>query len=216
MSDKQFEQWIKKLASDPDENFYFQVLAYENEPHLSDIKRAADILKLPLEEYVYMRHDGNKDNPIRTRKRVPVGYVPVRRLQQILSKKNSYSLNIDKRNMKTGQVTGEDKIARISDAENYALSTLEADYGLQEFFGPRADNAKAKMQMYKQIANEGYVQLESLERNIEDSQTINTVDVYFTGAGILTDLITPGYYFARTLKEKEVRQRQYTKYEKDN
>ena len=36
-------------------------------------------------------------------------------LQQILSKKNTYSLNIDARDSKTGQVTADDKIARISD-----------------------------------------------------------------------------------------------------
>ena len=31
--------------------------------------------------------------------------------QQMLSKKNTFSLNIDKRNLKTGQVTSIDKIA---------------------------------------------------------------------------------------------------------
>jgi hypothetical protein len=31
--------------------------------------------------------------------------------QQMLSKKNTYSLDINKRNMKTGQVTSDDKIA---------------------------------------------------------------------------------------------------------
>ena len=56
----------------------------------------------------------------------------------MLQKKNTFSTSIDKRSLKTNQVTGDDKVARISDVESYALSTIEADAALREFLGPRA------------------------------------------------------------------------------
>jgi hypothetical protein len=213
LSDAQFDAFMKKFLNDSSENFYMEILPYENEPNLRDIKKAADDLGIPLEEYVYYRHDGNKDNPLRTREKVPVGHLHLKRLQQVLSKKNSYSLDIDQRNMKTGQVTSDSKVARISDAENYALTVMGADYALQEFMGPRADNAKKKLQMYQDIATQGYVQLSHLKSDVEDSQTLSTVDVYFTGAGIMTDLLTPGMALPRTLKERKSKERIHTKFE---
>ena len=57
----------------------------------------------------------------------------------MLSKKNTYSLDINKRNMKTGQVTADDKIARISDMESFSLLSYKEDpICLREFLGPRA------------------------------------------------------------------------------
>ena len=115
MSDEEFKTFMDNFANDKDENIYLEILPNKNEPDMSQIEEALKKLKIPDKEYVYFRHDGYKDNPIRTREKVPTGYITIRRLQQILSKKNTYSLNIDSRNMKTGQVSGEDKIARISD-----------------------------------------------------------------------------------------------------
>ena len=60
-----------------------------------------------------MRHEGDKDNPLRSRYRQTVGYIHIRRLQQLLSKKNTYSLSIKQRNLKNNQVTGHDAIAKI-------------------------------------------------------------------------------------------------------
>ena len=57
----------------------------------------------------------------------------------MLSKKNTYSLDIGKRALKTNQVTGEDRTGKISSWDNQALSTIQADFALQEFLGPRAE-----------------------------------------------------------------------------
>jgi len=214
MSNTQFTTWIKKFMKDENEHFYLEIIPYENEPDLKTIKKAANFLNVPLEEYVYYKHDGNKDEPIRSKTKVPVGYLHLRRLQQILSKKNSYSLDIKSRNMKTNQVTGNDKIARITDAENYALMTYGSEEALKEFFGPRADDSKKKMQMYKQISQQGYLQLKDLKSDLGDKQTLNTVDVYFMGAGIMTDLVTGGLALDRTLKNKNKKDLSREKYEK--
>lgn len=102
MSDSQFDKYIKNLLSDKNKNFYLEVLPNKNCPRIKDCKDALDYLKVPTEEYIYYRHDGHEKDPIRSRYKVPVLYMNVRRLQQMLSKKNTYSLDINKRNMKTG------------------------------------------------------------------------------------------------------------------
>lgn len=59
----------------------------------------------------------------------------MKRLQQMLSKKNTSSIEIDQRNAKTGQVTAGDKNSRISDSDGFALTVIEADAALKEFMG---------------------------------------------------------------------------------
>jgi hypothetical protein len=189
MTDEQFDKYMKTFLKDEDENFYLEILPNKNEPSLEQVKKALDILKVPTDEYVYLRHEGHKDDPIRTAYRVPVGYITIKRVQQILSKKNTYSLDIAQRNMKTGQVTGADKIARISDVESYSLVAIGADHALQEFLGPRADNSTAKTDMYKDINLYGYSYLKDMGRDITENQTLNTLYVYLMGAGLENDLL---------------------------
>lgn len=105
--------------------------------------------------------------------------------------------------MKTGQVTGDDKNSRISDVENFALITLGADAALKEFLGPRADNMKARAEMTRDIHRDGYVSQKSLSDDIKDKQAVNTLDVFFTSAGIMTDLLTPGLAFRYTEDNKK-------------
>lgn len=72
MNDEQFMRYIKRFVNS-DENFYIEFLPNKNEPGLNDIEDALNKLDVPMNEFVYYRHDGNKDNPIRTRYTVPVG-----------------------------------------------------------------------------------------------------------------------------------------------
>jgi len=120
----------------------------------------------------------------------------------MLMKKNSYSLDIDQRSQKTNQLSGDDKVARITEAENYALSVYEADESLKEFLGPRADDSVAKTAMYKQIMTEGYCKLEDLPNDVANKYTLNTVDTYLIGAGIMSDLVTSTLELVRTQDEK--------------
>jgi hypothetical protein len=189
MSDEQFDKYMKKFLKDEDENFYLEILPNKNEPSLKQIKQALDTLGVPSDEYVYLRHEGHVDDPIRTAYKVPVGYITIKRVQQTLSKKNTYSLDIAQRNMKTGQVTGHDKIARISDVESYSLVAIGADSALKEFLGPRADNSTAKTDMYKDISMYGYTYLKDMGQDITENQTLNTMYVYLMGAGLGNDLL---------------------------
>lgn len=111
MNNKEFAVYMKQFFNNPKKNFYLEVLPNKNTPRLVDVNKTLKILDVPTEEFVYFKHDGHANNPIRTRYKVPVVYLHLRRLQQILSKKNTYSNTINKRNLKTYQLTADDKIA---------------------------------------------------------------------------------------------------------
>jgi hypothetical protein len=197
MTDTQFIRWSRDFLEDPDSYFDLEVQPLGGEPGLGEIRKAAKIVNVPLEEHVWVSHGGSR---VRTPGPVPCGYLYLKRLQQLLAKKNSYSLDIDKRDMITNQVTGEDRVARVSDTENFALTAMGADNALREFLGPRADSRTKKRQMYGAIYSNGYCQLKDMTSQPDDSQALAATDVFFLGAGIKTDLITGGLALPRTLR----------------
>ena len=189
MSDAQFEKWIKEFEVNPDSNFYMEVIPYENEPTLKEIEEAAKITGTQLHQYVYFRHDGSKDDPIRTKVRVPVGYTHVRALQQILEKKTSYSVEAQRRNQLTGQLSGADAVGRLADEESYALQTVNAQDTLNELLGPRADNRDKRLQMYQAIERDGFVSQQNLKGDLKNQPTLNYLNILLLGAGLKTDLV---------------------------
>jgi hypothetical protein len=188
MSDEKFYSYMKKFLNDDSQNLYLEVLPHKNEPSLKQIKEAAQAINIPLNEYIYYRHDDDTDNPIRSQYKVPVGYLHVKRLEQTLIKKNSYSLDISSRNYKTGNLTGHDKVARITDAEVYMLQSIGATATLKEFMTFRADNMERKMEAYKNISNYGYVYESELSKN-NKGIALKTADVYLKSAGLKSDLM---------------------------
>ena len=124
------------------------------------------------------------------------------------------STSISQRNSKFNTVTGHDKSGRVSDVENYALIAKGADYALREFMGARADDSAKKNKMAKDIATMGTVSLADLPEDIENKVALNLLDVYFLGAHILTDLITPGYATLYTQNERKAKDLQQEKYKK--
>lgn len=155
---------------------------------MPQIKKAADILGIELEDYIYYRQ--NDPRGIRSKMKVPVGYVHIKRVQQILSKKNHYTFDIDDRSLKTGDVKGESKVASLSEPETYALTAIGADKAIEELLGPRADNIQKKRQMYREISERGYCTLESLKSDKSSSTTLNTLNTYMLASGIRSNLIT--------------------------
>jgi hypothetical protein len=191
MSDDQFSKWAASMGHELDDTITMTQLPYE-EMKMSQIKAAADFIGIPLEEYVYFRHLG--PNPIRTKIPVPVGYAPIRRVQQLLSKKNRYAFDNEDIGLKDGQVKGDSKVASFSDPEVYSLAAIDANYAIQELLGPRADSQKKKLEMYKNISRDGYVSLKDLEESAADdrekSTTINTINMYMLASGLKSDLVT--------------------------
>jgi len=183
----EFRKWEVLNSDELDSSIQIFELPFE-ECSMQQIKKAADILHCPLEEYIYYRM--NDPRGIRSKTKVPVGYVHVKRVQQLLSKKNHYSFDNDERNLKTGDVKGESKVASLSDVESFALAAIGADKALEEFLGPRSDNQKRKQEMYRQIARDGYTSLGDMSKGNSQSTTLNTLNTYLLASGIRSDLIT--------------------------
>ena len=197
MTDEQFDKWVRNTFKKETYNLYWETIEFENMSSVEDIKKAADAIKVPLYEKVavpYLDDDPNvvPVSPVP----VPVGYIHIKRMPQTIHHKNAGSVYIDRRNSKTGQVTGSDKNGRNTDVETYDLITFGAKNSLTEFLNPRADDEKRKAQMYEKIDRDGVVYLKDLHSNPEDRVALNTLDVYYTAAGMVTNLVNPNRMFA--------------------
>ena len=201
MSDVEFDKFFKNLFAQENDYLVLDIVDYERDLKIENVEKAAKLLNVPLFERVVMPYAStDKDKPIVTKYEVPVGYIHCKRVQQFLRKKNATSTDISMRSAISGQVMGKDKNARDSDLENYALVTLGAEECLREFMGPRADDPVMKNEMYTQIAKNGYVSLNDLTSDVKNKTTLNTIDVFFTGMGIKTDLVTDGLLVKKTIK----------------
>jgi len=191
MSETQMVAWLEELKTNEDAHLYATAIPYKNEMTLASIEAAAKVSGTMLHQYVTFRHEGVDGKPIRTRHRVPVGYVHIRRLQQIVSKKTSFSTDVTKRSQITGQLSEHEK-SRLADEETYALKTVGAEPVLAELLGPRADNRGKRLGMYGAIERDGFVRLGDLKGDLKDQGTLNYFDVLITAAGLRSDLVDQG------------------------
>lgn len=182
-----FRNWDVLHSNELDSAPTLLQLPFE-EVRMNQIKAAADFEGIELEDYIYYRQHDKRG--VRTKMKVPVGYCTIKRVQQILSKKNHYSLDIEDRSLKTGDVKGESKVASISEPEVYSLMAIGAEKSLEELMGPRADNTQKKMQMYRQIVRDGFCTLADMKADRTSSTTLNTINTYLLACGVRSDLIT--------------------------
>jgi hypothetical protein len=215
MSDTEFNNWMKRLSTDSEAHIFLTVVPYMNEPTLNTLEEAANLLGVKLHQYVYFRTDGAKEDPVRTRVKVPIGYWTTRRLQQILSKKTGTSTDVSKRNQITGQLSGDSAVGRIADEEVYALKAVQADNILKELMGARADNRDKRIGMYKEIEQNGFVRHAELRGDLKNQPSLNYLDVMFLASGVRSDL-TNSNEFLRTTAEKIERQGSKGKASVDN
>lgn len=202
MNDQQFAQYMKKFLNDDNENFMLDIVDFERDVKMEHCEAAAKVLNIPLMEYVMFPHlNKNKNNPIVSKERCLVGYLNIKRTQQMLHKKNSLSISNTKKSSTTGQVVNKDKNARDSDIEASMLVALGADKILQELHGPRADDPVMKTQMNKSIAQKGYVILDELENLPTNKVALNTANTYLLGMGLKSDLISSTYILPKTSNE---------------
>ena len=202
MSDAEFEKTMKEFLNNDKENFTLDIIEFENNLKMEDCEKAAAFLKIPLYEYVYMPHlTMDKSHVVVTKEKCLVGYINIKRPQQLVHKKNGITVSNEKRNMITNQATNKDKNARDSDIEASMLVALGADKLLQELHGPRADDSVMKQQMMQSIATKGYVLLDELENLPTNKVTLNTVNTFLLGMMLQSDLITDSYILPKTSAE---------------
>ena len=201
MSDKQFLDFAKR-----DLPFRLHVKPFEIEPTMSDAKEALDVLKVPLLEKVHLNYMyKNKDGKPVTSQEALVVYIPLKKMKQFITKKNSMSTNIGDRDMKSGLLVGHDKNAIESDREFESLAIMGLDNTIKELSKPRADAMKVKSEMYNTLNTLGMVRLSDLHMSIDDSLAKNTISTYLIGSQLFTNIISDDYYLPYTLANKERR-----------
>ena len=202
MSDKDFDTFFQKLFADPNAYMTLDIVDYEVTLNMEQVENAAKFLKIPLFEKVAFPHyTMDKGNIVVTKHEVPVGYAHIKRTQQTVAKKNGLSTSADIRSSTTGQVTGGDKNGRESDLENSMLVSMGMVNVLKELNGPRADDTHMKDEMYTEIGKKGYVSLTDLDSDPKNKTTLNTVNTYLLGMGIISDLVTKGGILRSTIDE---------------
>lgn len=128
MSDQQFSQWITKFLADPKSNFRIDIEEFGSDDRkllFENMEKAADIVNIKLFEYVYMPHLSSDPNrPVRTSKPVLVGYLNIKRPQQMVMKKTGLALSDDNRDENTGAVKGESKAVPLQVLRTNCLLAL--------------------------------------------------------------------------------------------
>lgn len=166
-----------------DKHLYFTIRPFK-EPSLDDVKDGAKIISVPLEEYIYYPDVNNTV----TKVKVPVGYISIRFLNQVIGKKVSQSHKVNEINTATGMLTNGSKVGQFSPDESLAMFS----YGLEkeilpEFFNMRGDNLEARSSMEREIHNKGYVSLNEVSDS-RTGQVQKTLDAYLLGAGLKSNL----------------------------
>ena len=182
MTDKEFTKMMETLRANPmtKQIAYFEVIEFERDLKLHNIEATADFMKVPLYEYVVV-----------TPEPVPVGYAHYKRMPQTVLKKSSVKVSYRKRNPITGQPTSQEKTARNTDVETYALSALGATNALRELLGPSADDPAMENEMMQKIASDGAVSLSQLTSDRKNKTALNTLNTYFLMQMFTTNLLGP-------------------------
>ena len=196
MSDEDFYKFCQRRLP-----FRFHNQVFNIEPEMPDIIDAFKYLNKPLLEkvklpYIYKNANGE---PVESQECLVI-YIHLKRMKQMLTKKNHLGLYTDNRDMKTGRLVGEDKGGGETDKEFESLATMELDFTMDEFARPKADAMDAMNQMSQAILTKGYVSVNDINVAKDDSLGKNLLNVYFLGAHIYTNLINIDYMTPYTAK----------------
>lgn len=199
MSDAQFDKFVRKKFP-----VVMNVNLFELEPVMKDIERAAKFLGVPLIEkialpYLYTNKEGK---PVWSKPCLVV-YIHHKRVQQMITKKNKFSIDISGRDMKTGRLISDDKGAAMSDREFECLAVMGLDNTMREFAKPKADALEAKSYMYSSIAATGDVEDSDIVMKKTDGMAKNLMSVYLLGCHINSNLVNEGNYTPYTLSQRE-------------
>lgn len=201
MNDTQFKTFISG-----DFPYRFQTRLFKIEPSMVEINEASKVLGFPIMEKVNLPYlyTNEKGEPVQTKECLVI-YAHLKRMKQFITKKNSMSIDINMRDMKTGLLISDDKNGKTSDREMEALAVMGLDQTMRELSRPRADAMEAKSEMYSTISTTGQVSLNDLPDNPDDSLAKNLLNVYMLGAGLDTNLLNVDGYLPIVLKDKQAK-----------
>lgn len=201
MSDAQFTKLISGRLP-----FRYHVSPFNNEPKMPDIINAFKVLNKPLLEKVALPYLAkNNDGKAIESKECLVGYMNIKRLKQMLTKKNNTALEIANRDMKSGRLLGHDKGGLESNKEFEGALALGLENTTAEYARIKAAAMKAKAETYNTINIKGEVSFDDIDTNKTDSIAKNTMNVYLIGANLHSNLIDEDYYTPLALERKKKR-----------
>ena len=199
MSDDQFYNFMSKRLP-----FRFHQEVFKIEPSMDQIVKALKLIKTPLLEklilpYVYKNDDGIPVNS----KECMIIYIHLKRMKQMLSKKNNASMHVNNRDMRTGLLQQGDKAAKETDREFESLAYYGLNYTMDEFRTIKADSLKASTQAVSTILDRGSVSEKDYVVARNDSLSRNLLNVYLIGANIHSNLIDEEYMTPYTARNKQ-------------
>jgi hypothetical protein len=201
MDDKQFEKFLSRRLP-----FRFHQDAFKIEPKMYEIAEGFKYLGVPMTEKLNLPHVYKDANgvPVQSQNCLVI-YTHIKRMKQMISKKNNASMNIDKRDMRTGLLSKEDKGAKETDREFESLASYGLDETLDEFRTVKADAMNASATMLATILDKGSVSQKDYNVTKTDALGRNMLNVYLTGACIHSNLVDEQYMTPLTAKNKRKR-----------
>ena len=211
------EYYKKKFAGMNDKEFYdffnqdfplkFQTKVFEVDPNVTQIIDALHSINVPITEKINMPFlYKNKDGvPVKTQPALVV-YLPLKRMKQMVIKKSGYSVNISKRDYRTGLLIDTDKNGNSTDREFESLVVMNLDNTLKELSTVRADAMSAKNNFYNEINIKGMTSLKDVDIENSDSIARNLLSAYLIGAHIQSNLVNVNYLLPRTIKKRNAEQ----------
>lgn len=199
MSDNDFYKFLQRRLP-----FRFHTELFTIEPKMYEIFDAFKILNKPLLEKVNLKHVYRNSAGVAVQsKECVVVYIHLKRLKQTVTKKTSIAIDIDKRDMRTGQLLGGDKGGKETDREFESLAVMDLEYTMDEFARSRADSLRAVSQMNNEIMSKGYVSEKDITVEKDDSLSKNMLNVYLIGAHIHSNLVDEDYMTPYTARNKK-------------
>lgn len=202
MNDNEFLDFFKQ-----DFPIKFQTEMFKIDPKISTILKALKLLSVPSDEKVNMPFIYKNKNgvPVKSQK-CSVVYLPLKRLKQMVQKKSGFSVDISKRDWRTGLLIDTDKNGNSTDREFESLGILRLPNTMKELSTYRADAMEAKSKFYNQINTTGIVSINDVPVKSDDSIARNLISTYLIGCHINSNLINKGDYLPRTLKRSSNKQ----------
>lgn len=198
MTDDQFYKFFKRRLP-----LRFHMDEFKISPKMYEVVDAFKILKKPLFEKVNLPYiyTDSKGNPIQSKEAL-VLILHIKRMKQMLSKKNNASMHTAKRDMRTGLLSQEDKASKETDREFESLASYGLDYTIEEFRSVKADALQASNEMIATIVDKGSVSQDDYVLTRQDGIARNLLNTYLIGAGIHSSLVDTNYMTPYTARRK--------------
>lgn len=176
MNDKEFHEFMVNMR---DGKFQFHIIIPNLSPKctMDDILKAADMVGLKIFHRIWLTDEATGKKFL-SRAAYPILELPIRRMQQFLDKKLSVPDSDQSVDGLTGQVTGNDRAASITNPEIQALHSKGLSATLKEMVNIRGGDISSYGELKRQMEEGGEASLAAIEVN-SITRTAVVTQVFF-------------------------------------